>query len=357
MPNIALLRNDSRDFAVPDQAAAATALATGIKVNNQLISITANGKSLRTILELARERGRSTGLVTNGRLADPTAAAFYAHASDQHDTEAIARQLVERNKLDLAIGGGAADFLPEAKNGRRRDGRDLLLEARRDGSDVVRTRAELEAIPAWRRPKLIGVFREAEMRFAGDAAGTDQPSLSEIVRRSIELLQFNTGGYVLIVDAALARKAAQENNAEAMLGEIVELDRAVAVARKYVGRQSTVIVTGDSAVGGLSLNGYPFRKDSGIALLGLNSSGDPWFTWATGPNGAKNYGASRLATATPIATEGEEARSPQEPAAFYAQPALNTADAVLATGTGLRTDGLHGFIDNTAIFEILRDCL
>jgi hypothetical protein len=92
-------------------------------------------------------------------------------------------------------------------------------------------------------------------------------------------------------------------------------------------------------------------------LLGLNSSGDPWFTWATGPNGAKNYGASRLATATPIATEGEQARSPQEPAAFYAQPALNTADAVLAAGTGLRTDGLHGFIDNTAIFEILRDCL
>ena len=34
MPHLALLTNYSNDFAAPDQAAAATALATGVKVNN-----------------------------------------------------------------------------------------------------------------------------------------------------------------------------------------------------------------------------------------------------------------------------------------------------------------------------------
>jgi hypothetical protein len=39
MPNVALMKNYSKDFAVADQAAAATALATGEKVNNRSISI------------------------------------------------------------------------------------------------------------------------------------------------------------------------------------------------------------------------------------------------------------------------------------------------------------------------------
>jgi len=37
-----------------------------------------------------------------------------------------------------------------------------------------------------------------------------QPSLSDMVRRAIQLLQYNTGGYFLVVDAGLMRKAAQE---------------------------------------------------------------------------------------------------------------------------------------------------
>src|SRR6266567_4768207 len=60
------------------------------------------------------------------------------------------------------------------------------------------------------------------------------------------------------------------------------------------GRNSTIVVCGDAAIGGLSLNGFPFRKDSGIGLLGLNSAGQPWITWATGPNGTRSYGAAKI---------------------------------------------------------------
>jgi len=64
------------------------------------------------------------------------------------------------------------------------------------------------------------------------------------------------------------RKPALENNGERTLGQTVKLDRAVAVARRYAGPKSTIIVCGDVAIGGMNLNGFPFRKDSGIALLG-----------------------------------------------------------------------------------------
>jgi len=76
-----------------------------------------------------------------------------------------------------------------------------------------------------------------------------------MVRRGIELLQFNSGGYLLVVDAGLMRKAAEENDAERTLIETVELDRAVAVAVEYAGTRSTILVCGDAAIGGFNLNG------------------------------------------------------------------------------------------------------
>src|SRR5437773_8103597 len=116
-------------------------------------------------------------------------------------------------KIDIAMGGGTAQFLPMTKGGERQDGRDLLLELRGNGFDIVRTRAELEAVPAWRRPKLFGAFSNVELAFANQVEErSQQPSLSDMVRRAIELLQYNTGGYLLVIDAALMRNAAQETN-------------------------------------------------------------------------------------------------------------------------------------------------
>ena len=323
MPAAALLTNYSNDFAAPDQAAAATALATGIKTNNRAISVNAKGRAVRNIVELARESGRACGLVTNTNLTDATAAAFYAHSSNGSNRETIAGELVKKNHFDIALGGGAGDFLPLTKEGTRHDERDLLLEMRRNGYDIVRSKAELESIPRWRRPKLFGVFSKAEFSYAGQVAtGREQPSLADMVRRAIELLQFNPKGYLLVVDAGLMRKAAQENNGERTLSETIELDRALALARNYAGNKSTILLAGDCAIGGFTLNGFPFRRDSGVAILGLNSSGYPWLTWATGPHGLRRYGAADMpgsAGQESPATQPQdvEREMASEPAAIY----------------------------------------
>ena len=353
LPAVALLSNYSQDFAVPDEAAAATTLATGAKVNNRSLAIGPNDKRLRSVIDLAREKGRAIGIVTNGRLTNPMLAAFYASGHGD-----IGRQLAEEKKIDIALGGGSADFLPEAKGGRRTDGIDLILEMRRNGYEIVRSNAELENVPQWRRPKLLGLFSPEEMAHANEiAAGSEEPALADMTRRAIQLLQWNAGGYLLIVDAELMGTAARQNRGEETLAETVQLDRAAAIALSYMGKNSTLLVTGNFGIGGLSLNGFPFRRDSGMAILGYDASGEPVLTWATGPHAIVRRALPPNDAAPNPPAAGDSAAAAQEPAAAYAPEARNTVDDVLAAGTGPGTEVLHGFLDNTIIFKIIAEQL
>src|SRR5438046_7918189 len=137
-----------------------------------------------------------------------------------------------------------------------------------------------------------------------------------MVRRAIGLLQVNRRGYVLVVNAHLMASAAWQNLGERTLRETAELDRAVQISREYAGRNTAIIVCGDAAIGGMNVNGYPFRYDRGVAILGLNSAGQPWITWATGPNGGKSAGAAESAAAHDL--------SGLEPAAIQSPSALTS---------------------------------
>jgi len=332
----ARLRNRSADFAVPDSAAAASALATGIRVKNGTIATAESGAPLQTILEIAHQEGRATGIVTDGALTNPTVAAFYAHASTAKPPQQFATTMIEQSAVDIALGGGAADF-DKAKLDQTR-------------VRVVRNLPELEQISGWQQPRLLGLFAANDLPFTDEvAARTDQPSLADMVRRAIELLQVNRHGYVLVVNAHLMASAAWQNLGERTLRETAELDRAVQVSREYAGRNSAIIVCGDAAIGGMNVNGYPFRYDSGVAILGLNSAGQPWVTWATGPNGGKTGATVESSTARDL--------SALEPAAVQAPSALNSLEDPIANASGLRMEKLRGTIDNTQVFEIIRDAL
>src|SRR5436309_5890921 len=65
MPNAAVMTNYSKDFAAPDQAAAATAIATGERVTKHTLATNADGKPIKNIVELAAEHGGAIGVVTD----------------------------------------------------------------------------------------------------------------------------------------------------------------------------------------------------------------------------------------------------------------------------------------------------
>ncbi len=167
-----------------------------------------------------------------------------------------------------------------------------------------------------------------------------QPSLSDMVLQAILQLQYNPKGYLLVVDAGLAGKAASQNKGETTLKEIVALDQAVSVARKYAGEKALIVVAGTQNSGGLRLNGYSFRNDKGAAILGINAQGVPSLTWSTGPGSGQ--------TTTP----GGIAHT--EPSAFTTASAVGTAEDAVAVSAGPGTEEFSGFRDNIDVFHLIR---
>lgn len=363
LAHTALLKNYSSDSTTPDRAAAASALATGTKGKNGAVGLDVDGKSLQNLLELARDSGRMTGLVTDVSVTSPTAAAFYAHSKTSEDRQALARELVEHGAIDVVLGGGRAEFLPAEKGGTRTDVADLLQKLQSDGYEVVQNADELEEVPRWRRARLFGLFSPTELAYADDDVDhATQPTLAAMVRRGIELLQFNRGGYLLIVDAGLMHKAARRNDADRTLLETMELDRAVAVALEYAGNRSMILVCGDVALGGMALNGFAPREASGGVWWGAEPAQGPALTWATGPNGPKPPAPAAEETLEPAENVAgfEESSGPEmllEPAAIFAAKARENVADVVALGSGPGAEALHGVLENTRIFEIIQDNL
>jgi alkaline phosphatase len=356
-----LLKNYSSGSATPDPAAAATALSTGVKVNNGSLAIDVDGNELTTVLELARENGRLAGLVTNGTVTSPTSAAFYAHTLAKDDRAEIARQLAKA-KLDLVLGGGLADFAhSEGEEGR--NDRELLGDLVQAGYEVVHSLEELEDVPRWRRPKLAGFFADGDLPFAGDVGAQDeQPTLAVMVRRAIELLQYHRGGYLLVVDAALPRKAALENNAAQRVAETVELDHAISEALRYAGAKSLILVCGDVAIQSIDA---PAARENGSNRPAAEAGAEPVTPPPGSPPGDDQQPPVIIPEAEPAATLAEPGASPtpneessRDPAPVAPpKPGDETAEDVLAFGTGLGANALHGVAESTVIFDMIRDNL
>ena len=341
-PHTALLRNQSEDFGVPDTASAATALATGRRSRHRAVSSTGTGQAMETILERAHREGRAVGLVTNAQVCAPSAAAFYAHTPRPQEAEGIATQLHEREWIKVVLGGGRGDFQPESEGGRRKDDRNLIADWKARGVEVVGSKAELESAVGGEAGRVVGLFSSGALAFANQIeSGSQQPSLADMTRRAIELLRSHRRGYVLVVDAALFTAACEANQGERALREVLALDEAVAAALKEAGDKALVLAVGRHGTGGLTMSGYPLRRQKRAEFLGLDPAGYPYLSWATGPNGP----------------QGGNAGPRNEPAAVAQPSGLNTAEDMLGIGRGPGSERLTGFLDNTKIFGILRDAL
>jgi alkaline phosphatase len=239
---------------VTDSAAATSAWSTGRKVVNGALSTFPDGRRLTTILELAREAGKATGLVTTTRITHATPAGWIARVPNRDLEDEIADQYLEFGP-EVLLGGGAGHFLAES----RRDGRDLAGAFRARGYSVLRSREDLLRSNA---DRLLGLFApgtshlpyEIDRRFQ-DAPS---PSLAEITRKGIETLAGARNGFVLQVEAGRIDHANHDNDGAGMAWDWMAADEALAVVVDFVDRTpgTLLILAADHDTGGGTTYGH-----------------------------------------------------------------------------------------------------
>jgi len=265
---------------VTDSAASGTAWATGHKTSNGRISTGARtGEDLRTILEIARDRGMRTGDVTTAELTDATPAVLAAHVLSRdcqgpedmeacpHDRKSaggkgsIAEQILAHD-VDVLMGGGAARFDQQ----RMEDGRSAVQEALARGYRVIGGASGLPLATPDR--KLLGLFNAGNMttEWTGlealpypsnvgrpqvckeDNRPPGEPSLAEMTAKAIELLDRPSGpGFFLQVEGASIDKQDHNANPCGQIGETVAFDRAIKIGMDFARahRDTLLIVTAD----------------------------------------------------------------------------------------------------------------
>lgn len=236
---VGMAKTRSLDHFITDSAAAASAMATGNKVQNGAISMTADGKALKTVLEGAIEANKATGMVVTSTLSHATPGAFSSHANSRVQELEIAAQLI--GKVDVLLGGGKNLYSPEDKKRAEELGylylenRDQLLEANHD--------------------KLFGLFAGESMTPEIDRDAMIEPSLEEMTNKALEVLAPNKNGFFLLVEGSQIDYAGHVNDAAWAMREIEAFERAVKSALEFAKENgdTLLIIAGDHDTGGMTV--------------------------------------------------------------------------------------------------------
>lgn len=414
LPESAFVKTFSNDAQVTDSAPSMAAYMTGVKTNNEVISMSpntvatspsadangnltinncaaSNGTSATTLLELAKAKGWATGAITTTELTHATPAATYSHICNRNAQYHIAAQLVPGgvgfNKalydgVDVLMGGGLNHFTPySASNTKgRADNRDLTAELAGLNYTVAKTKAEMLAAPLDK--KFIGLYsKTSHLEYdldriaqvaAGAGNGVTQPSLAEMTTKSMDILSQNPNGYFLMVEGGRIDHALHSTIAKKALQDTVAFDNAIKAAIDKAKltdptlANTLIVVTADHDHT-LVLNGYAQRtgkttatnpgvlglvKNYVTGLFDLDADSTPYSIIGFG-NG-ENRNATRAGLTITEATTSADLYHQEAVIQTNVGSETHGGTDVFLGAMGMGASNFYGSIDNTKVFQLVK---
>jgi alkaline phosphatase len=309
-----------------DSAAAATAMATGVKTKRNYAGVGPDGKPLETLLEIAKKRGKSTAIVEDNDVTNATLAGFAAHHDDRDNKKLIARQYLAGTRPDLIFGGGEEVWYPEGHPGMVPDmieddvsygSENLVARAKQLGYEYAYDRksfAKLDGPKALAMTRTDAILRSVLIKkynYANDPYAVPE---HEMVDKALEIMDRNPKGFFMVIDVDEIDDAGHEHSPRLLFRSGAEINRIATVLKRYQGDNpnTLVIVTADHETGGLGIETHYQRGGAGV------------FPVADSPE------HFRLDWTTPG----------------------HTAVPVPVTATGPRARRFNGVHDNTHVFDV-----
>jgi len=269
-----------------DSAAAATALATGVKTVNGSIGIDSNGNRLENIIEKCEKMGMSTGVVTTVPFSHATPAAFVAHINARDSYSDIANQMINESALEVIFGCGNPLYDNDGKKILPGDMKyvggiqiwNALIDGKAgadaDGDGVpdkwtlIQSRQDFVGLANGYVPKrVIGICQTAEtlqQKRSGISyvpfdvpLNPNVPNLSEMSRAAINVLDDNPRGFFVMIEAGAVDWASHNNQSARVIEEMIDLYDAVNALINWVETKSSwkntlLIITADHQTGYLT---------------------------------------------------------------------------------------------------------
>ncbi|MCG8538783.1 MAG: alkaline phosphatase [Clostridia bacterium] len=252
----------SSDSLVTDSAAAGTALATGHKTNNGVISKLPDGRDVKSLIEAAEEKGIATGIITTTRITHATPAVFASHNESRNNENEIAVDYLDSG-VEFIAGGGNRHFVPQNwkwGKSKRKDDKNLLSEFNDLGYRVFESAdrtADFRKYQPEGKDKVIATLSYSHLPYEIDRKQTnDTPSLAEITEKGIEVLSKYDNGFFLMVESGRIDHACHANDAAGSIHDTLAFDQALLKAYEFYQKypeETLIVVVGDHETGGMGL--------------------------------------------------------------------------------------------------------
>ncbi len=268
LEKIGYQRTNSELNTVTDSSAAASAWACGEKFVNNEVCLHIDGRPNNpSLLELAKARGMSTGLVATQTITHATPASFGAHVSaplgisPRSCESEIARQYVTLTQPDVLLGGGRSKFLSAAGDACGPGG-DYIAAAQSAGYTYVSTSSELADAIGQAPGKLLGLFAGGQLTPEYQRTPTvTEPRLPEMTEAALSLLERNKAGFFLLVEGSLVDSGNHAANLDYLVGEMKAFDESVKVVLEWIAakpdraQHTLLMVLPDHETGALAVHG------------------------------------------------------------------------------------------------------
>lgn len=275
-PYTGLVNTRSANQLITDSGAGGSAYSTGERILNRSVGVDTTGKPLLNVLEYAKRRKLETGIVATKAITDATPASFYAHVSQRANLNDVAEFLL-KNKVDIVIGGGRGNFLPENLGGERKDNKNLIDSLQKRGYQLPATIEELKNTSL--NDRIVALLEKKHLPRADERKYT----LGEMTSIALERLSRNKKGFFVMIEGSQIDSWLHLNEYKASVNEIRDFNSAIKAALDFAekDKNTLVIVIADHETGGLSITGGNFKepvvkwttKDHTASLVGVFAYG------------------------------------------------------------------------------------